>query len=561
MKITPVSRNLEDVFRGNFLRIPRFQRPYDWDRDNLVEFWNDLKDRADAEYFMGSIVVYADKKDRNIISLVDGQQRITTITIMLCLIRNSFEELGEIGSANAIHALIERPDLDDKNTFVLEHDPPDKYLQYQIQSRNPTEKNTPTGLQQENMRDAFRYLERALRDFLDKDGSEKISAIKALKHLRDCVLQMQFIAIELDSEDDACLIFETLNTRGKDLRVTDLLKNYFMRLLPNKNKGMDTTKSIWDEVMVRLSSVTVNIDPDSFLLHYWLSKEGFVSKASLFTNLKTVINKNTAKAKLEDIRDASVSYVRAIAPLEAEWAKEENSLRDSLQALRIFGVAQAAPLILAIMRAREAKIISLRSSRGAIELIEKFTFQFNALTQSRGGGGVSNMYSKLAQSVSACATAQNFSDVCSEIKEKFQDRVPDLTQFSLPFVRLVSRSSYTRDRALVRYVLIKLAKHFGMPDEVDPNLLTIEHILPQSQGDETFDEFDVGAMGNLILVGEKLNGQLGNKKFSEKKPSFTRENLVYIDPFIEKCVEWDRDCIAVRGHSLAPIGYYKIWNI
>ena len=68
MKITPVSRNLEDVFRGNFVKIPRFQRPYDWDRDNLVEFWNDLKDRIDPEYFMGSIVIYNDKKDKNAIA-------------------------------------------------------------------------------------------------------------------------------------------------------------------------------------------------------------------------------------------------------------------------------------------------------------------------------------------------------------------------------------------------------------------------------------------------------------------------------------------------------------
>ena len=62
MKVTPVSKTLSEVLSGNFLRIPRFQRPYDWDRDNLTEFWNDLKDRSDPEYFMGSLVVFGDKK-------------------------------------------------------------------------------------------------------------------------------------------------------------------------------------------------------------------------------------------------------------------------------------------------------------------------------------------------------------------------------------------------------------------------------------------------------------------------------------------------------------------
>ena len=87
MKVTPVSRTLVDVLKGNFIRIPRFQRPYDWDRDNLIEFWSDLKDRADPEYFMGSLVSFGDQKEKNLVSLVDGQQRITTITIMLATIR------------------------------------------------------------------------------------------------------------------------------------------------------------------------------------------------------------------------------------------------------------------------------------------------------------------------------------------------------------------------------------------------------------------------------------------------------------------------------------------
>jgi uncharacterized protein with ParB-like and HNH nuclease domain len=64
MKVTPVSKTLADVLRGNFLRIPRFQRLYDWDRDNITEFWNDLKDRSDPEYFMGSIVVFGDQKEK-----------------------------------------------------------------------------------------------------------------------------------------------------------------------------------------------------------------------------------------------------------------------------------------------------------------------------------------------------------------------------------------------------------------------------------------------------------------------------------------------------------------
>jgi uncharacterized protein with ParB-like and HNH nuclease domain len=562
MKVTPVSKTLADVMRGNFLKIPRFQRPYDWDRDNITEFWNDLKDRSDPQYFMGSIVVFGDAKERNLISLVDGQQRITTITIMLAVLRNALEEFGEVGPAAALHEMIESRDLDNKSRFVLEHDPSDKYFQYAVQSRVPDKKVTPEGLQQDNLQSAFKYLDGVLRDQLKSSFSgAKSKAIDYLKHLRDCLLQMHFISIELDNEDDAYLIFETLNTRGKDLRPSDLLKNHFMRLLPTKVKGLDYAKNTWSEVIEKLHSVTSSIDTDSFLLHYWMSRESSVSKSSLFIHYKNAIKKNNAKTWLDEIKQASTTYIRCLAPTEVQWAKEERAIRESLQALRVFGVAQAAPLMLAIMSQYERKVISLKSTRQAFELIENFAFQFNALTQSRGGGGVSNMYARLAQNTTACSTAQDFVKVSAEMREKFDERIPDELEFILPFSRLTYRSSYTRDRALIRYVLTKLSRHFGLPVEVDVNMLTIEHILPQSKGEETGDEFDVGAIGNLIFLNEALNGSADDKDFTAKKKYYIEKNNVFSDDYLRNAVRWTEKDIADRGIELGRIGYNHIWRI
>lgn len=562
MKVTPVSKTLSEVLKGGFVKIPRFQRPYDWDRDNITEFWLDLKERTDTEYFMGSLVIFTDSKEKNLISLVDGQQRITTITITLAIIRNILEELGDNGPAIAIHDLIETRDLDNKNRFVVEHDPADKYFQFRIQAKSPDSDLQPENPQQENIQSAYKFLDSAIRNHLkfSLDGN-KLKSLEYLKHLRDCLLQMHFVSIELDNEEDAYLIFETLNTRGKDLRVSDLLKNHFMRLIPATTKGADQPKMVWSEIINKLSSVTISIDPDSYLLHYWLAKEYSVSKANLFKNYKVYIKKSNAKAWLTDLRLAADVYVKCMAPTEVKWAKEQRALQDSLQALRIFGVAQAAPLMLAIMRQHEAKVISLKSTKSAIEMIEKFTFQFNALTQSRGGGGVSNMYAKLAQSASKCENSNDFADVAAEMKEKFRERTPDEAEFSLPFSRLTYRASYTRDRALVRYALTKLAQEFGMPDEVDVSMLTIEHLLPQSKGKETFDDSDVGAIGNLIFVNESINGKLADKPYADKKQFLTSKNNVYLDESIKGATEWNSKAIASRGKALAKVGYTKIWKI
>lgn len=244
MKVTPTSKTLADVLRGNFLRIPRFQRPYDWDRDNLNEFWNDLKDRIDADYFMGSLVVFGDRKERNLLSLVDGQQRITTITIMLAIIRNALEIFGEDGPATAIHELIESRDLDNKSRFVLEHDPADRFFQTTVQVRQAIpQKAIPAGVQQENLQSAYRFLDSSLKSHLKShfESNPKKSA-DYLKHLRDCLLQMHFISIELEDEDDAYLIFETLNTRGKDLRTSDLLKKTLYATDAYKDKRLRSCK-------------------------------------------------------------------------------------------------------------------------------------------------------------------------------------------------------------------------------------------------------------------------------------------------------------------------------
>ena len=118
------------------------------------------------------------------------------------------------------------------------------------------------------------------------------------------------------------------------------------------------------------------------------------------------------------------------------------------------------------------------------------------------------------------------------MKEKFSERIPDETEFTVPFARIIYRSSYTRNINGSEDALTKIARQCGMPAEIVLNSLTVEHILPQSVGEETDDEFDVGAIGNLIFVGEELNGKLANKAFKDKAPFFTKANLVYCDPYL-----------------------------
>jgi Protein of unknown function (DUF1524) len=205
----------------------------------------------------------------------------------------------------------------------------------------------------------------------------------------------------------------------------------------------------------------------------------------------------------------------------------------------------------------------LLPQKKALKLIEKFTFQFNAATQSRGGGGIANMYAKLGQLVDDCDEAQQFAVVLQDINRKLADRVPDLPEFSVGFNRFNYTSKFTRDRNLVRYVLRKFSEHYGLPSEIDGNLYTIEHLLAEANWNE-FDAIlalgDVGQIGNLLFVPEAVNQELKTKPFDEKKAILLKQK-VPMDPYLQKATEWTDKEISERNAILAKVAYEEIWKI
>jgi uncharacterized protein with ParB-like and HNH nuclease domain len=130
MKITCLDKQVAQLLKESFYRIPRFQRPYSWDRANIEEFWNDAVVESEAQYFIGNFVVYDDK---TALGVVDGQQRLTTITLVLCALRNAFEKEGFSNLAKGIHGLIERTDISDQRFYVIQTETSYPYFQEHIQ--------------------------------------------------------------------------------------------------------------------------------------------------------------------------------------------------------------------------------------------------------------------------------------------------------------------------------------------------------------------------------------------------------------------------------------------
>lgn len=132
MKIEANDKSVQDIFLSGYFKIPRFQRPYSWDLEEVESFWNDiLKEKVD-NYFIGSMVVFQTKKPY--FGIVDGQQRLTTITIILSALRNAFLKINEENLARGIHNYIEKANVDNEDELILNSESSFPYLHQHIQS-------------------------------------------------------------------------------------------------------------------------------------------------------------------------------------------------------------------------------------------------------------------------------------------------------------------------------------------------------------------------------------------------------------------------------------------
>ena len=115
----PARRTVEELVAGSdYFLIPRFQRPYSWDRGNIDEFWRDAIEDNELGYFIGPMVGWRHNVNTAELYVVDGQQRLTTLMLLLAAIRNQLRALGQGKLSDGVHRYIEKPDREQlKVTF------------------------------------------------------------------------------------------------------------------------------------------------------------------------------------------------------------------------------------------------------------------------------------------------------------------------------------------------------------------------------------------------------------------------------------------------------------
>jgi len=567
VKIESVDQEIRNLLSSGYYRIPRFQRPFSWTRENVQEFWDDVVRDNPTDYFIGSMVVFKEGSQRY--GVVDGQQRLTTITVLLAVLRDALQEFKFADLAQGIQGLVERRNIDNQPEFILSTETSYPFFQDHILKFGEPEVFAQEMKEEENLRRAHAQLKdlvyskiQSIKTDTSLPERKQAQTIKdSLIKIRDALLDLKVIFVKLDDEDDAYIIFETLNTRGKDLSLTDLVKNHVTKHLKSQSASLDQAKVKWERILETIEGSSLDIRTDSFIHHFWLSRYDYLPSKTLFKTLRKKIFKDNAKQFLNDLVADSAIY-RCIHEVEyRKWENHERRIRDALTALQLFRVTQQVPCVLSLVRAYNQRNLKGSHLEDALVAIEKFHFLFTAVTSQRSSGGISGMYARLGRSVFEAKDMASAVRVITELKKMLRKRVPSLEEFKALFAEILYTDRITKARGLVKYILTAFHKETEKVRTVDYDTMTIEHLVPQSRiGQDGFTEQIVGQIGNLILVSGFANNKLGDKSFAEKK-KILKDAGFTLPAEIAAAGEWGAEQIVQRTDSMAAEAYNKHWKI
>ncbi|GAA1048731.1 DUF262 domain-containing protein [Arthrobacter russicus] len=566
MKIESEDIDLESLLSSNYFSIPRFQRPYSWTDENIQDLWDDVVSSENDDYFIGSMVAY--RREKQSFAIVDGQQRLTTLTVFLCILRDELKRLDEEDLAAGIHQLVERKDRNNRNQYVLQTQTSFPFLQEKIlRFGDPELSDIVEMAEEQSLRAAYQSLSKKINSMLeavDQDASILENEKRGIKvdrvvKIRDAVLNLKLIFVKLENEEDAYLIFETLNTRGKDLALSDLVKTHFTKNLRITNT-IDAVKEKWSSLMETIHNSSADITPDSFIYHFWASRNEAVPQKKLYPIIKKQIGENNARSHLDSLVQDSV-YYRAIHEPGYFWGVNEARVARSLAAIQLFRLVQPTPALLSLVRSYKNGTIKLGKLVEALEAIEKFHFAFTAVTSSRSSGGISGMYSAFARRLFECDDSQAAALEIKSLVGKLRERVPPYDEFLASFRQINFTNSNSKQKNLVRYILRKFSIESNLKFSADFDELTIEHFSPQANiGSNGWDSGVIGQLGNLFFLEPSMNEMLGSKSFDKKMELIKSKNLnVPLD--VLSAEKWDPADVLAHTDRLAHVAYTKIWKV
>ena len=537
-------------FERRVVAVPRFQRGYSWERPHVATFWNDVvafsqeyeRNPKSATYFFGPVVVQNQLEE---IHLLDGQQRLATVTILLAVIRDTARTLtftrGEPGHdlAHEIKSQLIQKDESDP-PFALRLGELDQGFYQAVVQTDPREDLTPTLRSHELIRTAYKDLRQFVGEAIA--GLDSDAALKKLKHLKDSVAKgMLVVAINVESEDDAYSIFETLNDRGLRLSVPDLLLNLLMRRASNETER-GRIRDKWNEMLEQMG----RRDIDRFLRHMWLSRYGDLKAKGLFNALKDHLRDNRIQS-LEFAESCALDCDYYVAVLDQTTAIPKAARSNVAGLVKYLGVTSSLPMLLSGLQClTDANFSSL------IERAVALAVRYTAIADLNPATLESVFYEAARRMRTADAAGRPSADILRETLTLLDGLWPgdDLVR------EKAQEAILTRAPAL--WIMTRIAQHLqSATGEIAIGDANLEHIFPRNgtvaQWPNKADlEPYLWRLGNLTILGEEFNRSASNKAFSVKAANYYSNSELVITKSIQPDYqEWTPREVEARSAIIA----------
>ncbi len=568
--------------------IPEFQRPYVWDADGRWgPLWEDVQNTADrylenldlhkgdkarAErytnpHFLGAVVV---KQERTAVEeieqriVVDGQQRITTLQLLLAAVEGVCKEKEKTIASKRLLKLVKNDESiysgDDLYKLCPSRGDKTPFQQAIDAVSDVDSRDAPLIVQ------AYGYFRAQAAKWVQDGGPDEVSRrIEALEAAVTSLVHM--VVIDLGELDDPHMIFETLNARGTALLQSDLVKNYVLsRLDENLQDGIwnDLEDAWWRKEITQGRLTRPQID---VALHYYLTmrKADEVSASKVFIGFKEYAD---SKDVIEVVRD-----VKSVLGKYRDFQTSDNLHPDNKRfrtRMQVMQMGVVTPVLLCLLASYDQSDQRFRRCLYALEsfmvrrMVCRMTAKdYNSMMQSLlrrltdETSDVDNVVVKFLKAQDADATIWPDDN---RIKENFR---------GLDIYRLLTRG---RLRLVLEGIEEQMRHGSDMEDTPVRANLTIEHVMPQKwetnwplpAPSEDIDDprrhrnHVIHTIGNLTLTNSRLNPKLSNAPWESKKQILNKHSGLFLNNNLAGYEAWDEQAIAARGERLADV-FARAW--
>jgi uncharacterized protein with ParB-like and HNH nuclease domain len=545
---------------GKIYTVPKFQRDYSWDQDNWNDLWEDILALHHGEqpsHYMGAVVLQnAPESDREF-QVIDGQQRLVTISTIVIGVIEQIRQLvlAGVDSENnqERQEILKRTYLGDKNPSSLRYSSKlilnennNSFYQSNLINLRPPINSRLLSKSDRSLWQAYEYFsDRIQQDLVNlaADGESLASFVTEV-----IAKKLLFIQINVEDELNAYTLFETLNARGISLGPTDLLKNYLFSLFRGPDDLAQAQRQ-WQNIMamVRMEKFA------EFLKHYFSLQYNFIRTNKLFKIAKnTVSNAQQSFDLLDNLEKYSYLFTALDNPEDDFW-QDFPEANIYVRELSLFRVRQIYPVLFAA----HDKFPASEFTR-ILRMLSIISFRYTVVGD-RSPSGLERIYTEAAQAIIQ-DRAKNLQQVFAALKSAY---VSD-EEFKSDFTRLSLPTKNSKNKKLVQYILGELETAVTNK-KVAAGSFTIEHILPERFAENWSAEFSeeqgersLYRLGNLTLLERELNRDLGQKDFAIKQAAY--QQSIYALTRAINGVEWNPVAIAERQAQLAEASV-KIWQL